>query len=648
MTSLTVTVSMGGASTVGLFGNVAVLSGALIAASQTGVVNSADNSTHPPDVPITPGVTGSWVYAATDYGPNTAIGGIVAGTTVDESFSNANIAGAIYHAGPVTGGVLIQPGGTTPTCVAGLSAIAEILASSTIVLQTSPIPFLSNTATSVTSASFSPAPGTLLVVGGAGYGGGAGTDTISISDSFGLTWRQLVVRNTAGQGASSIWVADAPPSTFISAQANAMPQRRRRGKSRLWRGTTVRTTNAAAQNNPPGRVPSGSSVKIPRRLKSRAIWSGKAVQPTVTTWTVERTNLATRSSTRVTWRHTTVPTVNAQGVTGTRQPRAVIPVPRRRPARATVSSIYGSVPVIVVAQPLKAAVFRRKTARVRFKGTVVVTVNATPTISGTIQPSATFPLPRRRIARLKRRHIYGVVGIHPSGRAPGRIGIARRSHTRVTFRRVIGQFNQHGPSGRIGKLFIPRRTTERVIFRGTIVRTVNAPHPIQVRYHYVVSRRKPARAVWHRRLAPFIRSVPVTGKGWVSRRKTARVVTHRRLVAFRYGKPITGGLVRRRKTARLVTHHRYGSFRLSYVVTGGKAYRRPRHGVVFRTVRGQVPLFRVYITGGKSYVSRRPARRVLWHTSTGIVPCFTVDATLVSNWRMELNPIFFPPPHVCA
>lgn len=222
MSSLQVSASIGGASSAGLILTVAVLSGALPRASQAGATAATETATHAPNPPITPNTNGSWVYGATDYAPNTAITP-VAGTTIDQSFTDTTIGAAVYHTGPVTGGVLIQPGGSAPVCTNGEVVAAEIQPATVISLPAGqPAPVSTAAGPSVQTAAFSPAPGTLLVACSAGYSGGVGVDTISISDTTGLTWTQLATRATAGQGCATIWVADAPaappPAGFSRAQ----------------------------------------------------------------------------------------------------------------------------------------------------------------------------------------------------------------------------------------------------------------------------------------------------------------------------------------------------------------------------------------------------------------------------------------------
>lgn len=221
MSSLQVTASIGGASSDGLILAVVPLAGALPRASQTAPPGFAgEAATHPPDPPITPTTTGSWVFGATEYAPNTAITAQTSPpTTIDLSFTNTIIGAAAFHAGPVTSGVQIFPGGTAPVCSAGEIVLAEILPATTISQAASAQTASTASGTSAQTPAFSPAAGTLLVAAAAGYSGGVGVDTINISDTLGLTWSQLVIRNVAGQGCAVIWVADAPaapPSTGLN------------------------------------------------------------------------------------------------------------------------------------------------------------------------------------------------------------------------------------------------------------------------------------------------------------------------------------------------------------------------------------------------------------------------------------------------
>ncbi|HEV2260268.1 MAG TPA: hypothetical protein VGS06_44750, partial [Streptosporangiaceae bacterium] len=137
---------------------------------------------------------------------------------------------------------------------------------------------------------------------------------------------------------------------------------------------------------------------------------------------------------------------SSAGVAGTVQPRATVPVPRRRPGRALWQRITGQAFAQVPApaqQPKPAP--RRIPARAVIRFTPVTTTNAVPPppVSGTIQPRATVPVPRRRLSR----------GFWRGIAVPGVYGTAPAQQYRTP----------------------PRRALSRAVIRFTPVTTVNAP-----------------------------------------------------------------------------------------------------------------------------------------------------------------------------
>jgi hypothetical protein len=90
-------------------------------------------------------------------------------------------------------------------------AAAEILASGTIAEDASaPAVVSSNTLTALTTASFTPPDGSLIVVLIGSDGDGSGTTTMAVTDTGGLTWTPLAQANASNQEYAGVWVAQVP------------------------------------------------------------------------------------------------------------------------------------------------------------------------------------------------------------------------------------------------------------------------------------------------------------------------------------------------------------------------------------------------------------------------------------------------------
>lgn len=128
-------------------------------------------------------------------------------------------------------------------------------------------------------------------------------------------------------------------------------------------------------------------------------------------------------------------------VAGTVQPRATVPVPRRRPVRALWRAITGQAYVQVPAplqQPRPAP--RRKPSRAVVRFTPVTTSNAVPPppVSGTVQPGATVAVPRRKPGRALWRGITGRAYVQvPAPRQQYRTP-PRRKPARAIWRAITG------------------------------------------------------------------------------------------------------------------------------------------------------------------------------------------------------------------
>lgn len=210
--SKTVTAAQGGPTSPGMALTVKVLTGQ--GATQNGNTASSSTATSPA-IAMTPNTAGNLVYGAVtaNTGSNFTAG---AGTT----FNNNTVAGrGTFRSTGTTVTSSTFFGATAPSGIpAGqLSiAVAEIVAASSGSLTedaSSPAAVADNTLTSLTTAAFNPPAGSLLVATVATNGGQAGTLTVTVSDSDGLTWTPLVdvAGNTLGN--AGVWIATVPSGT---------------------------------------------------------------------------------------------------------------------------------------------------------------------------------------------------------------------------------------------------------------------------------------------------------------------------------------------------------------------------------------------------------------------------------------------------
>jgi hypothetical protein len=166
----------------------------------------------------------------------------------------------------------------------------------------------------------------------------------------------------------------------------------------------------------------------------------------------------------------------AAGVSGTVQPRATVPVPRRPRARAVWARVTGQAFVQVPAprqQPRPAP--RRAPARAAIRFTPVTTANAAPPAppAGSIQPRAAVPVPRRRPARAIA-HGIAAPGIYGSAPAQRYRTPPRRTPARAAWRGIAGAARVAVPAPRQQYRTPPRRPRARAVIRFTPVTTANA------------------------------------------------------------------------------------------------------------------------------------------------------------------------------
>jgi hypothetical protein len=175
-------------------------------------------------VSITTTVTRSLVFVAGGRNSNATNPVPAAGCTTIGSFSDASN-NADYWAIRTTS-VTGTPGATTVgDTIVGRGAIAamEVLAGSGLAIDASTPAYTGvAVASAVTSASFNPPPGALLIA--LFYGEGLGTtaqQTTLVTDSTGLTWtKQVEQSGTTINGVAAAWTAQAPATGFLAASAS--------------------------------------------------------------------------------------------------------------------------------------------------------------------------------------------------------------------------------------------------------------------------------------------------------------------------------------------------------------------------------------------------------------------------------------------
>jgi hypothetical protein len=214
----------------GLYIDIRVLTGAAKAASQTGAVyTTPSTSADPGYASITTTTTGSVVFgifgdpAEADGGAvpyNSSTAAILANSATLPNSSGTSWGFATFESvvtstpGPEALGV--QDISRSWTYAPGSIALVEFLPASggMITIDSSgPSPSQADDFTNptMTSASFTPAPGSLLVACiGADANPGHVASDLTITDSFGLTWHQLAFANGNQGEVVSIFVADIP------------------------------------------------------------------------------------------------------------------------------------------------------------------------------------------------------------------------------------------------------------------------------------------------------------------------------------------------------------------------------------------------------------------------------------------------------
>jgi hypothetical protein len=242
---------------------VKVVTGA--AATQNGVTVSSNTVTAPQLATGTGVSTGSWVYGVVGQYNNgttfTANGSSTFSQNVSDG-TNLVCYGTFRSTGTMTGGTSATLGATLPTETAGLLdiALAEILvAAGQTLAEDASSPAVANTtaAETLTTASFTPPPGSLIVVQVTPNGTGGTPETTAVT-SPGLTFTPLVTIGASTNASLGIWIAQVPVTALVRPVPVRSPAPRR---ARVGSGTTaggVTGQAAAAQQGP-----STSSPRLP-------------------------------------------------------------------------------------------------------------------------------------------------------------------------------------------------------------------------------------------------------------------------------------------------------------------------------------------------------------------------------------------------
>ena len=180
-----------------------------------------------PELAITPDATGSWVYGAVAEGASSAF--TAAGTTTfSQNFTSAGVSyGTFRSTGTTTASTPVTLGGTAPSTSTGGIALCEIEKGSGSLAEDPSSPATADTtsATTVTTASFAPPAGSLLVATVASNGSFNGTNsmTMTVSDSSGLTWTRQSAANVASGSATyqvaSVWTAPVAAAANVAGVA---------------------------------------------------------------------------------------------------------------------------------------------------------------------------------------------------------------------------------------------------------------------------------------------------------------------------------------------------------------------------------------------------------------------------------------------
>ena len=289
----------------------------------------------------------------------------------------------------------------------------------------------------------------------------------------------------------------------------------------------------------------------------------------------------------------------ASGISGSRQPRATVPVPRRRLSRAVVAGSKPFTGFVKVAAPHQAPYLppRRRPARAVVEFTPVTTTNKPV---GVVQPWATVPIRRRVLQRAVVAHVYGAAYVKVPAPLQGPYLPPRRRPARAV---VAGSRPFLGfvavPAPLQGPYLPPRRVPARAVWRGSapFLGFVAVPAPRQS--PYLPPRRVPGRAVVEftpvtpANAAPAVPVPPRQQPGPAPRRIPARAVVEFTPVTTTNSTaaPPSGTVqpwptvpIRRRQLQRAVIAHAYGAGYVAVPAPRQSPYLPPRRTLTRATI----------------------------------------------------------------
>lgn len=180
------------------------------------------DSANPPQISLTPAATGSIVYGAVVNPTNSTAFTPGAASTFSQNVSdatNTKAYGTFRSTGTTAAGTPVTTGGSAPA-VAGLIAVAEVLAAGAIAEDaSSPAGVNTLTGKTITTASFTPPAGALILVMVAANGSGA--ITMTITETGNLGGLRLVATDARNQ--AQIWAMHAtaaPNASTVTATAS--------------------------------------------------------------------------------------------------------------------------------------------------------------------------------------------------------------------------------------------------------------------------------------------------------------------------------------------------------------------------------------------------------------------------------------------
>ena len=188
------------------------------AATQNGATVGTSGAISPPSASITPDASGSLIFGAEIAVVSTVYTPLASTTFYTNHYNGTSESfGSFVSSATTTASSPVTIGGSAPTgSPAGGIALAEILASGTLAVDSSSPPdtgFVD--ADTATTAAFTPPGGSLLVLMlSSNGGGGVSGFTITDTSGLGLAWTVLSQANGSGEGYAGVWIAQIPAASL--------------------------------------------------------------------------------------------------------------------------------------------------------------------------------------------------------------------------------------------------------------------------------------------------------------------------------------------------------------------------------------------------------------------------------------------------